>query len=164
MESYILILIAASISLVSALAIIITYIFNNKVQRLEGIKLVIILELLDCCLSLIVYIPTPIYTSNSILCNIQGILIQFCTLSEVLWTGFISAQLYWGLLNQNNSYFSLVKGFTCICIFSFATSLIPFIFNSYRNVGAYCYIYQSHDENRVRDALLRFFLFTLFRS
>ena len=134
------------------------YAFNKKVRRLEGIKLLVILELLDCCISLAIYIPTPIY-SSAVLCNIQGILLEFFAVCEILWTGFISAQLYWGLLKKNNNYFSLAKASLCICIFSIVSALIPLIFRSYTNVGVWCFFNQSYGNNYLRDLLFRFLLF-----
>ena len=93
MEAYEGSLVATSISLISASAVIYCSIFNKYVQPLVGIQLIIVLEVCDVLISFTVYIPTPIYPSH-IMCSFQGFVLQYLCISEILWTGFISAQLY----------------------------------------------------------------------
>ena len=94
MEVYEGSLVATSISLISASAVIYCCIFNKHVQPLVGIQLIIVLEVLDLLISLTIYIPTPMYPNNNIMCTIQGVALQYLCVCEFLWTGFISAQLY----------------------------------------------------------------------
>ena len=82
--SYLIILISASLSTIGTLLVILTYFISKKIQRLDGIKLVIILEFINLCDCLAIYIPTPVYPDNRILCDIQGILLQVFEISEFL--------------------------------------------------------------------------------
>ena len=160
MESYEYGYIGAGISLISSLVIILIYILNKKIQNLEGIKLVIILVIFDFCSNLVIFIPTPLISSD-ILCSIQGVLLQYFSICEMLWTGFISAQLYWGVKNGNNCYFSLFKGILYVSVLSIITAVIPLGLSSYSYAGSWCFFDQSYKGNRYRDILFRFLLFYL---
>ena len=99
-SSYIFVLISISISATSALAVIFSYFLSKEIRSLDGIKLVIVLEFINLCACLVVYIPIPWISYNKVICDIQGILLQTFEVSEVVWTGFMSAQLYWGLKKE----------------------------------------------------------------
>ena len=157
--SYIVVLVSISISVISALAVIITYLISKEIQSLDGIKLVIILECINLCCGLVVYLPTPLYLNNGIMCDIQGVLLQTFEVSEVLWTGFMSAQLYWGLKNRDSSYFSLTKGLLLIISIAFTTAIIPLALDIYSSTGDWCFIGQSYEDDYTTDILLRFLLF-----
>ena len=154
-------LIATSISFISAAAVIYLYVSNKEIQRLVGIELVIILEILDCLLSLTIFIPAPVYRDDHVMCTVQGVALQFCCISEALWTGFMAAHFYWGIKWRKSDPFSLKISLVYISIIALFTALVPMGYHTYDIEGPWCFFDQSNNGDQtayIRDILFRMLL------
>lgn len=152
---YISVVIFSSISLLGSTFILLIY---HKFESLQifAFKLVYALAFFDTCRALFTMIPTHLYLPDStFLCQIQGFLLQFSTLSGVLWTGSIALVLYLQVIWQKSRIKLLKKPLFFILTFSTVCSIIPLFTSDYEYVGGWCWISTSND----RAVVYRYGLF-----
>lgn len=103
----------------------------------------------DILISISVLIPTPIVKS-ALLCTIQGFLLQFLPLAEVIWTAFITAELAGATWTGFKYFRSYKKALAINILISFFCGLVPIFINRYTQIGGWC---------SVQDFFLSAFLF-----
>lgn len=124
---------------------------------------VLILQSFDLFESIITLIPA-VSINNHKLCQIQAVLVQFVTLSGILWTACIGLIIRDVVTNKTNSLITIPSAFIIVAIFSSITALIPLIFNAYGPSGLYCWISfsDSSAKSNLLSTLLSMLLFYLF--
>lgn len=147
--------------------------FDNK-----DTKIVIILLIFYDGLCLASLIPVFKYSTNNnsinskcivtsdpdmkdnmdVLCNFQGFLIQFFSLSGILWTGIINYQNYKRISTEKNSTYSMNIKFplSAILLFSFITSALAFAHVGYQESTCWCW-FNITKSNSDLDHVKRFF-------
>jgi Slime mold cyclic AMP receptor. len=139
---YTFIAVVSTISLLGSIFIIIVY---NKFKSLQiyAFKLVYILTIFDGIRSLFSLIPSHLnlYNDSSIVCKIQGFMLEFSSLAGILWTGVIAFTIYLQLIKQKaevHKYFNRFLFF--VILFSLLVSSFPLITNHYMYAGGCCWI------------------------
>ena len=130
---YLFVNISSLISFLSCGTYFYFYHTRPEIRRVYGAIYAYILLCFDLSMSLATLLPTPLYPSERTLCTFQGFLFQFLPISKSLWTAFISADLYWGIKNQD-IYFSIKKGLAFVIIpgITFAALPLGFGFGGYK--------------------------------
>ena len=144
-EKYLFVAISSGISASSCLSMLYLYHHSPLISRLDGAKHIYILQLLDMLLSLFVIIPAPILKNDAI-CNFQAFGLEFCTVSGVLWTGFISFEFYMRFYLQGRFHCITMNKSLIFCLgIGLLVASMPLTFDGYSDVGTWCSVKVTKD-------------------
>ena len=144
-EKYLFVAISSGISASSCLSMLYLYHHSPLISRLDSAKHIYILQLLDMLLSLFVIIPAPILKNDAI-CNFQAFGLEFCTVSGVLWTGFISFEFYMRFYLQGRFHCITMNKALIFCLgIGLLVASMPLTFDGYSNVGTWCAVKVTKD-------------------
>ena len=145
---------ACSLSILGSLFIIILF-FKFKSLRDLPFRLVFYMVIADLLHSVGLILP---FFVNDTLCQLQGYLISYFSLSTILWSAFIAHAISITIIEQE----SIAKYEKYYLIFGFIVPLLCFLSNIYKPYEValgWCWIYQSTDHHSYKfyvDILLRF--------
>lgn len=90
------------------------------------------------------------------LCNFQGFLIQFFSLSGIIWTGYINYVNYRRIVSKVDKFINYKIILICIIIFGLITSAVPLAQVGYQESTCWCWFNISQSKNNL-DHLKRFY-------
>lgn len=160
MEDYLIISPCCTLSILSNLCIIHTFLKYSELKKTYEYQFVAVFAFFDMVQGISTLIPSIFFPSIYWLCTLQGILIQFSSLSSILWVSFIALAIYQEVVLIKKRF---AKGFLLpiILIISFSafSALFPLIYDPYRLAGGWCWFEIPNGKNKIRDYFLRFGFF-----
>ncbi|OMJ70610.1 hypothetical protein SteCoe_31381 [Stentor coeruleus] len=148
-----------ALSTISSLMMIILSITNANLRQRYPFQLIFILAILDFLWSLVSLIPVELF-ENRVFCSLQGALNQLFNMSDLLWTAFMSFELYNVVYkDMPKLMYGYIKPLIFILIISTITALIPWTLDVYKLAGAWCWINKSKGPRKLENLLLRILLF-----
>ena len=171
----------APISSLSAIScsfmILLSFLYKERLYNNNDTKLVIILLIFYNGLCLSSLLPVFKYSTNDnyissnctvssspdledntdAICNLQGFLIQFFSLSGIIWTGYINYVNYKRIISNNNEdILNYKKVLFCVIIFGLITSAVPLAHVGYQESTCWCWFNISQSKTDL-DHLKRFY-------
>ena len=120
-----------------------SFLYKEKLYAQYETKLVVILLILyDClCISSLI----PVSNENHNLCVIQGCLIQFFSLSGILWTGFINLVNYRGVILRINMNIRIRYPLVIIFLIGITSVIVPLKTYKYEPSTCWCWYGVEHE-------------------
>ena len=114
-----------------------SFLYKEKLYAEYETKLVVILLIFyDClCLSSLI----PVSNENQDLCVIQGCLIQFFSLSGILWTGFINLVNYRGVILRKTINLRINYPLILIILIGLISVIVPLVTYKYEPSTCWCW-------------------------
>jgi hypothetical protein len=94
--------------------------------------------------------------NNDFLCNLQGFLIQFFSLSGIIWTGFINYVNYREIILKRKNKLNENIPLIIVVVFGLITSAVPLAHVGYQESTCWCWFNISKSSNDM-DHLKRFY-------
>ena len=163
MELYYLVFPFCIIGALSNMLVIIAFIRNSEVAKVYEYQFILVFSVFDSFTTLSSLLPSLLYPENSIICTMQGVIIQISSLSGILWIGLIAVAILKELVLLKPRFSSgFFKPLLTIVSISALSSVLPIIFNAYKISGNWCWFENPGEHHKTRDYLLRFLLFYIF--
>jgi hypothetical protein len=119
---------------------IILPIVNSRLRNCYPFQLIIILAILDFLWNCACLISSEAINSDTY-CNWQAAFIQIFNLSDILWTAFLSFEMYNVVYKEMPKLmYGYIKPLICILALSSISSILPLILHAYGQSGAWCWI------------------------
>ena len=129
-------LVCSALSFLGAIFIILMYIGHIRLRSVF-LSLLVLMQVADLIKSSSYFI----WNQNTVSCKIQGFTNNFGGLSSIIWSSIIAYSIFDAHVINANQVFTFRKIYLIIGFgIPFMLSLIPFITNSYGDVGGYCWI------------------------
>lgn len=151
MSEYYIVFPFIALTTISSLIMIILPIFNLQLRNYYPFQLIIVLAILDFLWNCASLISVEAIKSNTY-CNWQAAFIQIFNLSDILWTAFLSFEMYNVVYKEMPKLmYGYIKPLICILVLSSISSIIPLILQAYGHSGAWCFI---NNPKSSRDEIL----------
>lgn len=139
-NTYMVILISNSLSILSSLCIITVYALAKSL-RVYAFKIVFYLSLIDLLKSFSMIIPTFNLNSSSFLCNLQAVSYQYFTILSFLLAFQMSLSLYFCIFSSSDTIIKqkFPRRFFILGLAS-ALTFPQFAFHSYGKANSWCWI------------------------
>jgi hypothetical protein len=129
-----------------------------KELRSSGFKLILVLGIIDILNCITFMIPTYNSSNGDLECQVQAALLNFTSISGILWTSVIAWSLKRVIVGTNMSITGFInKSLLGTLILSIAFTLIPWLLNYYGTTAGWCWI--KYSKNNIKGLFLRVFLF-----
>ena len=147
-----------SLSIIGCLFICVVFIICKTLHQ-YSFKMIFILSLFDIGSSVAFLIPTYDRSANDSECMAQAIILNFFTLSGVLWTTYIAISLY-SIIVRNNMFFEKYFKHTLvfIIVICLIVTMIPYFTESYGRVSGWCWINSDRQKIGFFERLFLFFI------
>ena len=147
-----------SLSVIGCLFICIVF-ATCKALHHYSFKMVFVLSLFGMGSSVAFIIPTYDCSTKDPACQAQAIILNFFSLSGVLWTTYMAISLY-SIIVRNNMlferYFNSYLVF--VIVLSIVVTIIPFLTGSYGRVSGWCWIDPDSRKIGFYERLFLFFI------
>ncbi|OMJ89142.1 hypothetical protein SteCoe_8770 [Stentor coeruleus] len=129
-----------------------------KDLRSSGFKLILVLGIIDILNCICFMIPTYNSSNGDLECQVQAALLNFSSISGILWTTIIAWSLKRVIVGTNTSIHGFInKSIIGTFILSIGFTLIPWLLNYYGTTAGWCWIKLS--KKNLDGIFLRTFLF-----
>lgn len=160
MEQYLAISPCCCLSILSNFFIMTTILLNKELQSTYEYQFIFVFAMFDMLQGSSTLIPCALYEDYVNMCRVQGVLIQFTSLSGILWTGFITLAMFYEIILERKRF---SKGFylpiLVISLVSGFTAGLPLFFDVYKLSGGWCWFESPTFPYEQRDYMFRFLLF-----
>ena len=134
MEVYLIISPCCCISILCDSFIIITFARYKEIKETYEYQLIVIFSIFDALQSASTILPILSFKSITLLCTIQGILIQISSLANILWTGFIATAMFYEIVLERQRFRFIIPLFIILSL-SIISAILPLFYNAYALSG-----------------------------
>jgi len=147
--------ISATLGAIGAIFIILSFLFVKELRNFIGI-IVFNLSIANLLTSIAFLMSNFPIDNNKVLCDVQGFVDQWFSLSGLFWVGCVAYSLFVIVVKeQRNTWYLLKYYFIISWFFPLATAIGMLMGDHYRNTGIWCWIQNS-------ELYYRFFLWYIF--
>lgn len=154
---YTLNLVVSGISLCGCCFILLMFVSFKDLQS-AGFKLILVLGIIDILNCITFMIPTYNSSNGDLDCQVQAALLNFTSISGILWTTVIAWSLKRVIVETNISIKGFInKSLLGTFIISIGFTIIPWLLDYYGTTAGWCWI--KYSKGNIKGLLLRVFLF-----
>lgn len=154
---YTLNLVVSGISLCGCCFILLMFVSFKDLQS-AGFKLILVLGIIDILNCITFMIPTYNSSNGDLECQVQAALLNFTSISGILWTTVIAWSLKRVIVETNISIKGFInKSLLGTFIISIGFTIIPWLLDYYGTTAGWCWI--KYSKGNIKGLLLRVFLF-----